>query len=117
MFETALIESKKQQAQGNRWLSVPMSIFLHVVVGGSVLAASMWYIEDIPEPPIPVTFYSEAAPPPPPPPPPPKAAAPKAAPKVEAVKPSSNSAPVMIPDVLPVAPAAPETSSGTEGGV
>ena len=68
MFETSLIESKKQKPTGSRWLSVPMSVFLHFVVGGSVLAASMWYIEDIPEPPIPVTFYSEAAPPPPPPP-------------------------------------------------
>ena len=77
MFESALIESKKQKPTGNRWLSVPMSVFLHFVVGGTVLAASMWYIEDIPEPPIPITFYSEAAPPPPPPPPPPKAAAPK----------------------------------------
>ena len=71
MFETSLIESKKQQSTGNRWLSVPMSVFLHFVIGGGVLAASMWYIEDIPEPPIPITFYSEAAPPPPPPPPPP----------------------------------------------
>ena len=56
MFETALIESKRQQATGNRWLSVPMSVFLHFVIGGTVIAASMWYIEDIPEPPIPVTF-------------------------------------------------------------
>lgn len=62
MFETSLIESKKQKPTGSRWLSVPMSIFLHFVVGGTVLAASMWYIEDIPEPPIPVTFYTEAAP-------------------------------------------------------
>ncbi|MCL4810180.1 MAG: hypothetical protein KJ062_20665, partial [Thermoanaerobaculia bacterium] len=115
MFETSLIESKKQQATGSRWLSVPMSIFLHFVIGGAVLAASMWYIEEIPEPPIPITFYTEAAPPPPPPPPPPKAAAPKATPKVEPVKADANMAPMIVPDVLPVAPSEPDDSSGMEG--
>ena len=120
MFEASLIESSKQKATGKRWLSVPLSIVIHVVVIGTGMAASMWYIEDIPEPPIPVTFYSSAAPPPPPPPPPPKAAAaPKSAPKVEPVKPTQVTAPMMVPDQVPVAPSAPEpvASSGVAGGV
>ena len=32
------------------------------------LGASIWFVEDVPEPPIPVTFYASAPPPPPPPP-------------------------------------------------
>ncbi len=119
MFEASLIESSKHKDSGKRWLSVPLSILIHVLVIGTGLAASMWIIEDIPEPPIPVTFYSSAAPPPPPPPPPPKAAAaPKSAPKVEPVKQTQMTSPMMVPDVVPVAPSAPEqTSSGVVGGV
>ncbi|MBC8646056.1 MAG: hypothetical protein H7X85_02745, partial [Thermoanaerobaculia bacterium] len=64
-------------------ISLPVSILLHVVVLGAVLGASIWFVEDVPEPPIPVTFYAAAPPPPPPPPP----AAPKAAPKAEVIKP------------------------------
>src|SRR5512140_1501246 len=102
MFEASLIESSKHQASGKRWLSVPLSILIHVLVIGTTMAASMWYIEDIPEPPIPVSFYSSAAPPPPPPPPPPKAAAaPKVTQKVEPVKPTQVTSPVLVPDALP----------------
>ncbi|MCE7958536.1 MAG: hypothetical protein DYH06_11460, partial [Acidobacteria bacterium ACB2] len=64
MFETSLIESAHQKQSAKRWLSVPVSILVHALVIGTALAASMWYIEDIPEPPIPVTFYAAAAPPP-----------------------------------------------------
>jgi periplasmic protein TonB len=119
MFEASLIESSKHQASGKRWLSVPLSILIHVLVIGTTMAASMWYIEEIPEPPIPVSFYANAAPPPPPPPPPAKAAtAAKSAPKVEPVKPTQVTSPMMVPDVVPVAPAAPEpTPSGVVGGV
>jgi len=83
MFEAALIESTRQKVDTRRWMTLPLAIILHVVVIGSAVALSLWYIEEIPDPPIPVSFYVQAAPPPPPPPPPPKAAAPKAQPKVE----------------------------------
>src|SRR5947207_3787136 len=102
MFEASLIESAKPKTGSKRWMSVPLSILIHVVVIGSALALSMWYIEDIPEPPIPVTFYAQAAPPPPPPPPPPKAAAPKPTQKkLETPKPTQIQSPLVVPDTVP----------------
>ena len=87
MFESSLIESGKQQLNTKRFLSVPLSVGIHVVVLVLAAGVSLWYIEEIPEPPIPVTFYAQSAPPPPPPPPPPKAAAAqKQAEKIEPVK-------------------------------
>ena len=117
MFEAALIESTRQKVDTRRWMTLPLAIILHVVVIGSAVALSLWYIEEIPDPPIPVSFYVQAAPPPPPPPPPPKAAAPKAQPKVE--QPPSNQmvAPVVIPDALPKPSADTGGGEGVEGGV
>ena len=84
---------------------------------GIALGASIWFVEDVPEPPIPVTFYASAPPPPPPPP-----AAPKAAPKpvqqqakVVPVRPTEMTAPTIIPDKIPEAPSAPEPE-GASGG-
>ncbi|MFN2385134.1 MAG: TonB family protein [Thermoanaerobaculia bacterium] len=104
-------------------ISLPVSIALHVLVLGAVLGASIWFVEDVPEPPIPVTFYAAAPPPPPPPPP----AAPKpAAPKPEVVKPipvkpTEMTAPTIIPETVPVPLSAPEEDipegEGVEGGV
>ena len=76
MFEDVLIESGSQKGKGARRSSpFPLALLLHVVVIGVVVGASIWFVEDVPEPPIPVTFYAAAPPPPPPPP----AAAPKPA--------------------------------------
>src|SRR5512136_2863519 len=100
MFEAALIESTKQKVDTKRWMTLPLAVILHVVVIGSAVALSLWYIEEIPDPPIPVSFYVQAAPPPPPPPPPPKAA-PKAVQKVEQPQSNQMTAPVVIPDALP----------------
>jgi protein TonB len=123
MFEDVLIESGKQKGKGRKALSLPVSLALHVLVIGIVVGASIWFVEDVPEPPIPVTFYAAAPPPPPPPP----AAAPKpAAAKPEAqkpvpVKPSEMTAPTVIPEKIPEPLAAPEpeapTTEGVEGGV
>jgi protein TonB len=90
MFEDALIESTKQKVDKKRWM--------------------------IPDPPIPVSFYVQAAPPPPPPPPPPKAAAPKVVQKVEPQPTNQMVAPVVIPDALPK-PSADTGGEGVEGGV
>jgi protein TonB len=115
MFETALIESTRQKVDKKRWMMLPFAVILHVVIIGSAVALSLWYIEEIPDPPIPVSFYVQAAPPPPPPPPPPKAAAAKVQPKVE--QPSNQMvAPVVIPDALPK-PSADTGGEGVEGGV
>jgi protein TonB len=122
MFEDILIESARQKGRGRKALSLPVSLALHVLVIGAAVGASIWFVEDVPEPPIPVTFYAAAPPPPPPPP----AAAPKpAAVKPQVVKPvpvrpSEMTAPTMIPEKIPEPLAAPEpemAEEGVEGGV
>jgi protein TonB len=125
MFEDVLIESSNEMKKRGpkKVISLPVSIALHVLVLGAVLGASIWFVEDVPEPPIPVTFYA-AAPPPPPPPPPaaPKPAAPKPVEiKPVPVRPTEMTAPTIIPETVPVPLAAPEEDipegEGVEGGV
>ncbi|HEU5250703.1 MAG TPA: TonB family protein [Thermoanaerobaculia bacterium] len=117
MFEDVLIESAKQKGRGRKALSLPVSLALHVLVIAAAVGASIWFVEDVPEPPIPVTFYAAAPPPPPPPP----AAAPKpAAPKPETpkpipVRPVEMTAPTVIPETVPVPLAEPEPEGPTEG--
>lgn len=121
MFEDVLIESGSQKGKGRKIVSFPLALALHVLVIGFVVGASIWFVEDVAEPPIPVTFYAAAPPPPPPPP----AAAPKpVAPKPEVVKPvpikpSEMTAPTIIPEKIPEPLAAPEMEApeGVEGGV
>jgi protein TonB len=123
MFEDVLIESAPHKGKGRKLVSLPVALALHLVVIGIVVGASIWFVDDVQEPPIPVTFYAAAPPPPPPPP----AAAPKpAAPKPEAVKPvpvrpSEMTAPTIIPEKIPEPAAAPEpeapATEGVEGGV
>jgi hypothetical protein len=60
MFEDVLIESAKQKGRGRKALSLPVSLALHLVVIGLAVGASIWFVEDVPEPPIPVTFYAAA---------------------------------------------------------
>jgi protein TonB len=120
MFEDVLIESAGQKGRGRKALSLPVSLALHVLVIGAAVGASIWFVEDVPEPPIPVTFYAAAPPPPPPTP----AAAPKpAAPKPETPKPvpvrsAEMTAPTVIPEKIPEPLAQPEAPlEGVEGGV
>src|SRR5678815_3511714 len=119
MFETSLIESEHHGGGSKKALSFPVSVLIHGLVIGIALGASIWFVDDVPEPPIPVTFYAAAPPPPPPPP----AAAPKpAAPKPEAVKPvpirpSEMTAPTMIPERIPEPLAAPEVDVPEGEGV
>jgi protein TonB len=122
MFENQLIESQHRKGTGKKPLTFVVSLAIHVLVIGSVVAASLWFVEEVPEPPIPVQFYAAAPPPPPPPPP----AAPKAAPQKPQPKPTPTTpqkvmAPTVIPDVIPLPLAAPEpvetASEGVEGGV
>ncbi len=116
MFEAALIESTRQKVDTKRWMTLPLAVILHVLVIGSAVALSLWYIEEIPDPPIPVSFYVQAAPPPPPPPPPPKAA-PKAVQKVEQPQTNQMTAPLIIPDALPKPTSDDTGGEGVEGGV
>jgi periplasmic protein TonB len=119
MFEDILIESAQQKTGAKRAMSWPVSLALHVILIGAALGASIWFVEDVPEPPIPVAFYASAPPPPPPPPAAPKAP-PKAPeqPKVVPVKPQEMVQPQVIPESVPQPLAQPEApSEGVEGGV
>jgi protein TonB len=121
MFEEDLIESSRRKGDARTGRTLPVSIAIHALVIGIALGASVWFVEDVPEPPIPVTFYAAAPPPPPPPPP----AAPKAAPKIEVqktvpVRSTEMVAPTIIPENVPKPHSAPEPeapSGGVEGGV
>jgi len=119
MFEDILIESAEQKKGAKRAMSWPVSLALHVILIGAALGASIWFVEDVPEPPIPVAFYASAPPPPPPPPAAPKAP-PKAPdqPKPTQVKPQEMVQPQVIPERVPQPLAQPEApSEGVEGGV
>jgi periplasmic protein TonB len=122
MFEQSLIESAHLKAGSKKAMSLPVSILVHGLVIGLALGASIWFVGDVPEPSIPVTFYAAAPPPPPPPPAAPKPAAPKPeAPKpVQPVKPVEMAQPVVIPETVPQPLAEPEPAAadtGVEGGV
>lgn len=65
MFEESLIESTRLSRRSVRGVSLSLSIALHVLVIGAAIGASLWFVEDAPEPPIPVIFYSPGSPPPP----------------------------------------------------
>src|SRR5689334_25161059 len=108
MFETSLIESTHKKEANRKAMSLPVSVAIHALVIGAILGASIWFVGDVPEPPIPVTFYAAAPPPPPPPPPPPKAA-PQApdAPKPVPVKALEVTQPVVNPETVPQPLAAP----------
>jgi len=124
MFEGSLIESTHRKDEAKKAVSLPVSVLLHALVIGGILGASIWFVGDVPEPPIPVTFYAASPPPPPPPPAAPKAAA-KApeTPKQVQVKPVEMSQPVTMPETVPQPLSAPEPAAdagvvgGVEGGV
>lgn len=118
MFEDVLIESAHQKDRAKRVLSWPVSLALHVVLIGSALGASIWFVEDVPEPPIPVAFYASSPPPPPPPPAAPKAA-PRApdAPKPVQVRPTEMVQPQAIPETVPQPLAQPEAPASDDAGV
>ena len=122
MFEDVLIESARHKGDSRKAITLPVSIAIHALVIGVAVGASIWFVEDVPEPPLPVTFYA-AAPPPPPPPPAAAKAPPKApeAPKAVPVRSTEMVAPTVIPEKIPQPLAAPEpevaAGEGVEGGV
>jgi periplasmic protein TonB len=64
VFENSLIESAKQNRKASRGISLPLSVAVHAIIVGATIAASLWFVEGEPEPPIPVTFHSPGPPPP-----------------------------------------------------
>src|ERR1700730_5570768 len=99
MFENSLIESSHKKEATKKVVSLPVSILIHALVIGAAVGASIWFVGDVPESPIPLTFYAAAPPPPPPP-----SAAPKAAPKAPEVqkqvpvKPVEMTQPMTMPE-------------------
>jgi protein TonB len=66
MFEDTLIESTPKPQKTVGGMSLPLSIALHALIIGAMAAASLWFVDDSAEPPVPVIFYSPGFPPPPP---------------------------------------------------
>jgi protein TonB len=66
MFDTALLESRRDRKGRGKGAGLPMAIGLHVAVIGAFVGASVWSVGEPPEPVIPVTFFVPAAGPPPP---------------------------------------------------
>ena len=116
MFES-FVESRKKPFRA-RALGVTASILIHGGGLALVLFLSLFYVDELPEPPVTVTFFS--APPPPPPPPPP--AAPKAIPRPKTAlapptpKPNEVQPPDKPPPVQPKKDDEPKVPSWAEGG-
>jgi protein TonB len=92
MFEDVL--SRRERARGaRRALSLPVAIALHAVALATIVGASIWFSEDLPEPAVPVAFFVPQSPPAPP--GRPAARSVGAPPKTRNV---SASAPVVIPE-------------------
>lgn len=66
MFESSLIRPKK--ANRRAAAALPLAVFVHLVILGSVAAASYWNVSEVPEPSqIYIPYFVASAPPPPPP--------------------------------------------------
>ena len=123
MFESSVVESKKQKTGIQKYMTLPVSLALHAIVIGGALFGAVWNVDFPDNSPAQVAQYSVAAAPPPPPPPPPP---PKSAPKVTPVKPVEvpkdvqNLAPTVVPDQVKQVetPASVQgADAGVEGGV
>ncbi len=66
MFDTALLESRRDRKGRGKGAGLPLAIGLHVAVISAFVGASVWSVGEPPEPIIPVTFFAPAAAPPPP---------------------------------------------------
>ena len=115
MFETTVVESKKHKVGIQRYLTLPVSIGLHVVIIVAVVVGAIWNVSFPTNSPAQVAQYSMAAAPPPPP--------PKAAPVQTQVKPVEvpkniqEMAPTQVPEKVQPVAAQPSASAGVTGGV
>ena len=65
MFDTALLESRRDRRGRGKGAGLPLAIGLHVAVIGAFVGSSVWSVGEPPEPVIPVIFTPPTAPPPP----------------------------------------------------
>ena len=124
MFETTVVESKKQKVGLQKYMTLPVSLGLHVVVIAGVIFGAVWNVEFPENSPAQVAQYSVAAAPPPPPPPRASSSTPTQVRTVEVPRDVQNLAPTQVPDeVKPVeAASGPDNAgaddpAGVEGGV
>ncbi|HXH37414.1 MAG TPA: hypothetical protein VNN08_02195, partial [Thermoanaerobaculia bacterium] len=116
MFDDVLIESAGKDKKKGGWLTALISVFLHIVIIGAVVAAGL-YVKKNPEiitKPIQAFVVSAPAPPPPPPPPPP-AASHASTPHVEHVTPQTPHTfhqPTQTPREVPQVDNAPTDTTG-----
>src|SRR5947209_5478168 len=108
MFETVAPEAFVPRTRRVFYETLPVSIAVHVVAVGSVLASMIWNIAlPTQSPKVSVAYSLTQVPDPPPPPPPPKIEAPKprvTTPKLAPPPPALASqivAPTVIPDFIP----------------
>jgi protein TonB len=66
MFDTALLESRKDRKRRGKGAGLPMAIALHVAVIGAFVGASVWSVGDVPEPVIRISCFPARTGPPPP---------------------------------------------------
>jgi len=66
MFDTALLESRRDRKGRAKGAGLPLAIGLHIAAIGAFVGASVWSVGEPPEPVIPVTFFAPPAAPPPP---------------------------------------------------
>ncbi len=118
MFE--LVE-RNRKATGRRFMTIVLSIVVHLVVIGAVIVLPLLYINsDLPKPNDVIQAFAAPQPvaPPPPPPPPPPAAAPPPKPVPTT---GQNLAPVAAPNKIttppPVTPPPASNEQGVPGGV
>src|SRR5438270_4149846 len=115
MFETVAPEAFVPRTRRVFYETLPISIAVHVIAGGAMLASMIWNVVlPTQSPKIIVAYSLTQVPDPPPPPPPPKAEPPKpflTLPKLAPPPPALASqivAPTVIPDTIPeVVPPAP----------
>ncbi len=114
MFEDALIESSHRRKVSKTALTLPVSLVIHGMTIGVIVGASLWFVDDVPEPSIPVTFYEVAGPPP--------KMQPDARKGVSTSSEARNRAarrtetqPLSVPDEIPLASASIEPATSGEG--
>jgi protein TonB len=121
LFEETLIESLRRRRPLRETGPLLLALGVHAIVLIGLLGARLWAVEDLPDPPVRVTYWLEAPTAPPPPPPPPPAPAPRAepeetTPEVE-TEPEVLTQPQEVPQELPAAPEDTGVEGGVDGGV
>src|SRR4051794_41879308 len=119
MFDDVLIESAGKDKKKGGWVTVVISVILHLVIIGSIVAAGL-YVKKNPEVITkPIQAFVVSAPPPPPPPPPPPASHASSTPHVQQVEPTHQTfhQPTQTPREVPQVETPTDTTGGQEGGV